>query len=811
MTPPDMNDTQLTGDQFESAGLALSRRSFLAASTAAGGGMLLDFSFPVAAAAASSTGAAHAANAAGTINAYIRIAPDDIVTITCKNPEIGQGIKTSFPQIIAEELDVDWSYVRTEMAVVDESKYGRQFAGGSFSTPMNYDPLRRAGAAGRQMLMTAAAKTWGVPVSECDTTPGVVHHKPSGRSLKYGALAAKAATVPPPDLKTVVLKDPKDFRIIGQPFGGVDSPLIVTGKPIFGIDTTVPGMLYAVFEKCPVHGGKFVSANLDEVKALSGVRQVLVVSAPDAGEGPFVGMQMGLLDGVAVVADTWWQANKAASRLKIKWDKGPHADHSSANYARQAQELAKQDPVKVVRSDGDHKGTFAGAATRVEASYFYPIMSHSPLEPQNCTASVQDGKAEIWAPTQNPGAGRALVAKTLGIPPEAVTIHVTRCGGGFGRRLASDFIVQSVMISKLAGAPVKLLWDRRQDLQHDMYRPAGFHNFSAGVDAQGKLVTFRDHFVTFGVGDKFNDSATFSPTEFPARFVPNLELAMSSMPFAQPTGPMRAPGSNGLAYAFQGFLDEVAYAAKRDPIDFQLDILGEPRAIPTPAGPFGPMPPYDSGRMRGVIEAVREKSGWDKSGLRAMARLGGAGAGAAAGGGATAEQGKGTGTAEKSTDTGRVAAVSLPAGPRTGLGFACYYCHLGYFAEVVKATVDAQGSVRVDKVWVVADVGSPIINPSGALNQVQGSVLDGLGQALGLAINIEGGQATATNFHEFPLLRMYQAPAVEVHFLPTAFPPTGLGEPALPPVLPALANAVFAATGTRVRRLPIKATELKTA
>jgi isoquinoline 1-oxidoreductase beta subunit len=369
------------------------------------------------------------------------------------------------------------------------------------------------------------------------------------------------------------------------------------------------------------------------------------------------------------------------------------------------------------------------------------------------------------------------------------------------------------MISKMAGAPVKLLWDRRQDLQHDMYRPAGFHNFSAGVDAQGKLVTFRDHFVTFGIGDKFNDSATFSPTEFPARFVPNLELAMSSMPFAQPTGPMRAPGSNGLAYAFQGFLDEVAFAAGRDPIDFQLEILGESRSIPTPPGPFGPMPPYDTGRMRGVMEAVREKSGWGKSGLRAMARLGGATHGQGQG----TDKGQGAGKGDKAMDAGQgagrtgIAMANLPAGPRTGLGFACYYCHLGYFAEVVKATVDEQGSVRVDKVWVVADVGSPIINPSGALNQVQGSVLDGLGQALGLAINIEDGQATATNFHEFPLLRMYQAPPVEVHFLPTAFPPTGLGEPALPPVLPALANAVFAATGKRVRKLPMKGADLKTA
>jgi isoquinoline 1-oxidoreductase subunit beta len=765
----------------EDGGTDLSRRGFLTASTVAGGGMLLDFSFAAAASAVTSP-AAHPATGAGTINAYIRIAPDGIVTITCKNPEIGQGIKTSFPQIIAEELDVDWSNVRTEMAVVDPAKYGPQFAGGSFSTPMNYDPLRRAGAAGRQMLMTAAAKTWGVPISECGTTAGVVHHKPSGRSLGYGALASKAAAVAPPDLKTLVLKDPKDFRIIGQPFGGVDSPLIVAGKPIFGIDASVPGMLYAVFEKCPVHGGKFVSANLDDARAMSGVRQVLVVSAPDAGEGPFVGMQMGLLDGVAVVADTWWQANRAMEKLKIKWDKGPHAEHSSAGYARQAEELSTKEPVKVVRSDGDHKTAFANAAHKVEAAYFYPVMSHQPLEPQNCTADVRDGKVEIWAPTQNPGAGQALVAKTLGVPPAAVTIHVTRCGGGFGRRLASDFIVQSAMISKLAGAPVKLLWDRRQDLQHDMYRPAGFHYFSAGVDAQGKLVTFRDHFVTFGIGDKFNDSATFSPTEFPARFVPNIELAMSSMPFAQPTGPMRAPGSNGLAYAFQGFLDEVAFSTQQDPIQFQLGILGEPRVIPTPPGPFGPQPPYDSGRMRGVIEAVREKSGWDKKGLHALARLG-------------------------SGDKG----ASPPAGPRVGMGFACYYCHLGYFAEVVKASVDNLGAVKVDKVWVAADVGSPIINPSGALNQVQGSVLDGIGQALGLAINIEGGQATATNFHEFPLLRMYQAPALEVHFLQTSFPPTGLGEPALPPVLPALANAVFAATGTRIRKLPIKAAELKSA
>ena len=617
----------------------LSRRGFLAVGAAAGGGLLLNFSFPRLADAAA---AEHVAP--GVINAYIRIDPDDTVTITCKNPEIGQGIKTSFAQLVAEELDVQWSQVRTDMADLDETRYGPQFAGGSMSTPMNYEPLRRAGAAGRQMLVTAAAKTWGVPESECDTTPGVVRHKPTGRTVKYGAVAAKAAAVKPPDLKTVPLKDPKDFRIIGQPMGGVDSPLIVTGKPIFGIDTTLPGMLYAVFEKCPVHGGKFVSANLDEVKALPGVRQVFVVNAPDAGQGPYFGMKMTLLDGVAVVADTWWQASKAAQKLKIHWDKGPYADHSSASYARQAEELSQKDPLTIVRSDGDHKGAMASAATKVQADYFYPIISHQPLEPQNCTASFNNGKVEIWAPAQNPGDGRKFVAEALGIAPEAVTIHMTRCGGGFGRRLANDFMVQTAVVAKMAGAPVKLLWDRRQDLQHDMYRPAGFHHFSAGVDAQGKLVTFRDHLVTFGVGDKVNDSAAVSDTEFPARFVPNLELAMSTMPFSQPTGPMRAPRSNGLAYAFQGFLDEVAFAAKRDPMEFQLEILGEPRAVPSPPGPRGPQPPYDTGRMSGVIKAVREMSGWEKGGLHALARQGGG---------------------------------ALPAGPRTGMGFACYFCHQG--------------------------------------------------------------------------------------------------------------------------------------
>ncbi|MDB6089115.1 MAG: aldehyde oxidase and xanthine dehydrogenase molybdopterin binding protein [Gammaproteobacteria bacterium] len=748
-----------SGGMTEETGSGFSRRSFLAASAFAGGGLLLDFSVSAAASAAPG----QPDMAAATVNAYIRITPDDIVTIQAKNPEIGQGVKTMLPMLIAEELDVDWKNVRTEMAVLDPAKYGPQFAGGSFTTPMNYDPLRRAGAAGRQMLVAAAAQTWHVPEAECETTPGVVHHKPTGRTLKYGALAAKASKLPPPDLKTVKLKDPKDFRIIGQAIGGVDSPLIVAGKPIFGIDVSVPGMRYAVYEKCPVHGGTVVSANVDAIKALPGVRDAFVLKTSAVGPAPFAGMQVGALDGVAIVADTWWQANKALEKLVVQWDEGPAATQSSAGFARQAAELAKQAPTKIVRSDGDTKGALAGAAQTVQASYFYPFLAHVPLEPQNCTAHFHDGKVEIWAPTQNPGAGRTLVAKTLGIPDTDVTIHIIRCGGGFGRRLASDFIVQAAMISRQAGAPVKLLWNRKQDIAHDMYRPAGFHYFTAGLDAKGKLVALRDHLVTFGEGNKFNDSATISPTEFPARLLENLEFGMSAMPLGLPTGPLRAPGSNGLAFAFQGFLDEVAHAAKQDPLQFRIDLLGAPRVLPTPPGPFGPAPGFDTGRMVGVLELVREKSGWGKQ---------------------TFAKG-------------------------TGLGVACYYSHLGYFAEVVKATVDSAGAVRVDKVWIAADVGSPIINPSGALNQVQGSALDGIGAALGQAITVERGRVVQTNFHDLPLLRMNQAPPLEVHFRTTDNPPTGLGEPALPPVIPALVNAIYAATGKRVRKLPIDPAELK--
>lgn len=734
------------------ASFVTTRRAFLMAGVAVGGGLLLHAVLP---------GVARAAIAGTTtesetaLNAFVSIAPDGIVTIMAKNPEIGQGVKTMLPMLIAEELDVDWKNVRIEQAGLD-ARYGRQFAGGSTATPLNWDPLRRVGAAARQMLVAAAAQGWGVSPAECSTASGEVHHRPSGRVLGYGALAAQAALLPVPDLATVPLKDPKEFKIIGQPLPGVDNHLIVTGKPLFGIDISVPGTLYAVFQKCPVFGGKVVTANIDAIKALPGVRDAFVVKGGDDPQG--------LIDGVAIVAETWWLANKARDKLQITWNEGATASQSSAGFASAAVELAKGTPARFLRRDGDVSSAFSNAEHVIEASYSYPFLAHIDLEPQNCTAEVRDGKVEIWAPTQNPGPGAALVASTLGVAEGNVTVHMTRVGGGFGRRLRNDYMAEAAWIAKAVGAPIKLLWNREDDIQHDFYRPGGFHFLRGGLDASGTLVALRDHFVTFGHGDTVADSASMDATEFPARLVDNLEYGISLLPLGVPTGPLRAPGANALAFVFQSFLDELAHAAGKDPVAFHLALLGEPRVLRTSASASNPQHDLDTGRMRGVIELVAEKSGWAKRN-------------------------------------------ALPKG--TGMGIASYFCHLGYFAEVVQATVAPSGSVKVDKVWVAGDVGSQIINPSGAENQVQGAALDGIGAALGQEITIDHGRVVQANFDTVFPLRINQAPPVEVHFRITDNSPTGLGEPALPPVIPALCNAIFAATGKRIRKLPIDPAELK--
>ncbi|MDP1643368.1 MAG: molybdopterin-dependent oxidoreductase, partial [Phenylobacterium sp.] len=518
-------------------GFSPSRRAVLAGGGA--GGLILAFSF---------AGKGAAADGLAKLNAYVQIAPDGIVTIVSKNPEIGQGIKTSLPMLIAEELDVDWANVRTVQAGNDPVAYGRQFAGGSMATPLHWDQLRQVGAAGRAMLISAAAADWGVDAASLTTEPGIVVHAASRRRATYGSLAAKAAVQTAPELSSLKLKDAANYRIIGQPIPQVDTAAIVTGQPLFGIDMRLPGMLYAAYAKAPVFAAKVASVDLSPAQAVKGVRKAFVVEGGTELDG--------LLPGVAVVADSWWAANKGRQALNIQWAEHPTSSQSTEGYAGQARSLKAAKGGKTLRSDGDVEAALSASAKTVEADYFYPFLSHATLEPQNCTAHFHDGKMEIWAPTQLPEPGRQLVAKTLGIAPENVIVHMTRSGGGFGRRLMNDYMVEAAWIAREAGAPVKLVWTREDDMRHDFYRPAGFHHFRGGVDASGNITAWANHFVTFGEGETTARSAGMAPTEFPAQFLDNYKLDVSMMPLGVPTGPLRAPGSNAIAFVVQSFIDE---------------------------------------------------------------------------------------------------------------------------------------------------------------------------------------------------------------------------------------------------------------
>ena len=737
--------------------LSLDRRSFLRVTALAGGGfMLATYIEPLAVFAQGGRGNAAPLDP----NAFVSIDANGIATIVAKNPEIGQGVKVMLPMMIAEELDVDWKNVRIEQGDLNTAKYGGQSAGGSFATPSNWEPMRRVGAAARHMLIAAAAQQWGVPAAEITTTPGRVVHAASKRSAGYGELAAAAARMPAPDPATLTLKDPKDYKIIGKRIPGVDNHKIVTGQPLFGSDVKLPGMLYAVYQRCPVIGGKAVSANLDAIKALPGIKHAFIV--PDSNGA-------GSMSGVAIVGDSWWYAENARKQLQVKWDEGIAATDSTAAFSTRAVALSKEAPHSTSRKDGDPDAALASAAKVVEAAYEYPFLAHAPMEPPNATAVFKDGRLEMWAGTQQPGGVVNTIAQAVGIEASNITIHLPRMGGSFGRRLYNDYVVETAVIAKTIGVPVQLRWSREDEMRQEVFRPAGYHFLKAGLDPSGKLVAWRNHFVSFSVagappqqgrdgqpqGPRPAGSSTLSATEFPARFVPNFATHVSLMPLGVTTGAHRAPGSNAISFVMQSFFDELAQAAGKDPVQFRLELLAN-TPIPLPQqGGGGAV--FNAERMAGVLKLVAEKSGWGKR--------------------------------------------TLPKGTAMGVGF--HFSHQGYFAEVAEVSVDANKRIKVNKVWVAGDIGRHIINPLNAESQVHSAVIDGLSQMM-LEVTVEGGKIKQANYDEYPVMRMRQAPPeIEVHFLTSDNNPTGIGEPPLPPIIPAVTNALFTATGVRVRSLPL--------
>lgn len=736
----------------DSPALATDRRFVIKAMLAAGGALAFDIEIAIAQASKPAR-AGSVGGAASRISAYVAIAADNTVTITAKNPEIGQGVKAMLPMLIAEELDVAWEAVKVEQAVADQSRFGEQFAGGSMSTPMNWMPMRQAGATARAMIVAAAARQWNVPAAEITTAKGEVFHAKTNRRAPYASLAAAAAREEVPAEASLKLKDPQAFSIIGRPVAGPDTPAIVAGKPLFGVDTVLPGMVHAALLTAPVRGATLKSHDPKQALAMPGVRKVVVLRQLGHDDAP--------VDALAVVADSWWTASEARKVLAAEWDNAGREKHSDASFAAAAKAAFATRPAISVRKDGNVDAALAKAAKTVSAEYSYPFLSHATLEPQNCTAQFKDGKIELWAPSQMPNEGKDLVAKAMGLPSEAVTVNLTRIGGGFGRRLQSDFMILAAAIAReVPGLPVKLILEREEDFKLDFFRPAGFHKLEAGLDAKGRLTAFRTHLVGFGAKGEPGRGSELPNDLVPANLVPDAELGLTLLESNIPLGWLRAPGSNALAFATQGFLDEVAAAAGKTLPVFMLETLGEPRLVQPPKLPGVPdiwqPPAFHTGRAAGVIREAMARSGWQ-------------------------------GAAPK------------------GRGFGFYFSHLGYFA-VVADCVKAGDAIKVARMWVAADIGSTVINPMNAEQQIRGSMIEGIGQVIsGLKVPIAGGQVQVANFDAYTLPRIDVVPPIEIAMVRTDFPPTGLGEPALPPAVAAVANAISSLTGKRVRSLPYEA------
>jgi isoquinoline 1-oxidoreductase subunit beta len=738
------------------------RRNFLRSSAAAGAALFLPFYLPRRASALGTSGSANPSSFSP--NAWLEVSPGGDVKIWCGKSEIGQGVRTSLPMIVAEEFCCDWRRVHVVQADLDP-KYGDQLTGGSLSVRTSYMNLRKAGAAAREMLISAAAAQWNVPRTECRAESNFILHSRTQRKLAFEQLIAPASGLQLPG--DPPLKDSSRFTLIGKPTRRTDALAKVTGAAKFGLDTRRTGMLFASVERSPVYGGTPRSFNAELVKSAPHVRGVFEVKSAHLthqfGETSGPGSRNYSCAGVAVVADSTWAALQARKLLKVEWNEPHSASETTASLREKMLRLAS-DPGAVIRSDGDFDKAHAAAAKKIEAVYEVPFLAHATMEPVNCTANVRGDSCELWAPTQIPGAAADSVASALGIPRERVKVHVAFIGGGFGRRLIQDYAVEAALISRDAGAPVQVVWSREDDIRHDFYRPAACHVLQAGLDAQGQLISWRhrgsspsiDAFYS-GNGISSQEAAQVDSGDFPAHFVPNFRLEFTVAESVLPVGYWRSVSASGNQFVLSSFFDEAAHAAGRDPLEFLLAAFGPARKIPV-----GGTETLDVGRRRAVIELAAEKSGWHQP---------------------------------------------LVAG--RGRGIAAAFGWGSYVAQVAEVNCDTKnGTLSVDRVVCAVDCGTAI-NPLGVKAQMEGAINFGLAQALKSEITVSNGRVDQSNFHDYEVLRMSDSPSViEVHIVPSAEPPGGCGEPGVPPAAPALANAIFAATGKRIRRLPIRAADL---
>jgi isoquinoline 1-oxidoreductase subunit beta len=718
-----------------SAPAMIDRRSFLKTSAAAGGGLVVAFYVPGVEAALSSQAPPPQPLAPF---AYVKIAPDETVTIVSNHSEMGQGVYTSLPMLLNEELQADWSKIRVESAPVDpvynHPVFGMQMTGGSTTTAGEWEHYRKIGAAARLVLVEAAVQQWKVDASTCRVEKGVVIHGPTSKKATYGSLAAAAATLPVP--ADVPLKDPKNFTLIGKPTRRLDTPPKTNGTAQFGLDIALPGMLTAVVARSPVFGGKVVSFDGTEAQQVPGVKAVVQVPS-----------------GVAVIAERFWPAKLGREKLKIKWDEGVNANISTtqmlADFSAQS-----ASPGTLAKKTGDPQGALASAAKKITAEYDVPYLAHAMMEPLNCVVDLRADSCEIWTGTQFETVDRANAAKTAGLPPEKVQIHTTLLGGGFGRRAnpASDFVIEAVEVAKVAKAPVKVVWTREDDTQGGWYRPMWHDRFAAGVDASGNPVAWTHTIVGqsiltgtpfegFGVKDGI-DSASVEGAADLLYGIPNLQVDLHSPKNGVPVQWWRSVGHSHTGFSVEAFFDEVAHAGGKDPYQLRRTLLAK------------------QPRMLALLDLVAQKAGWGKP---------------------------------------------LPKG--VGRGIATHFSFDSYVAQVVEASVGENGDVRVHRVVCAVDCGR-VVNPDTVKAQMEGGINFGLTAALKTEITLENGRVQQSNFHDYPMLRMFEAPVIEVFIMPSEEKPTGVGEPSVPPVAPALANAIFAATGKRLRRLPIRATDL---